>query len=81
MRACIRVVGRTGVSVIRRAAGYAANLVKTILAANPPYGSIERSLAVLTVVRVLLDVMTVSLATLKPPGTREHLRIAYGRLE
>ena len=41
MRACIRVVGRTGVSVIRRAAGYAANLVKTILAANPPYGSIE----------------------------------------
>jgi hypothetical protein len=30
-------VGRMSASVIRRTAGYAANLVKTILAANPPY--------------------------------------------
>lgn len=48
--------------------------------ANPTAAS-KDPLAVLTVVRVLLDVMTVSLATLKPPGTREHPRVAYGRLE
>jgi hypothetical protein len=30
-------VGRMSASVIRRTAGYAANLVKTIVAANPPY--------------------------------------------